>query len=219
MEINYVVSLGPSCFGSFQCKRQGIKKFSGPFDWVASNPNNLVHILEDDFKDFLDKSQYTEHAKNEQSRAGHSRYGEWFFCHFNPRISKEYGYYVRCVERFRKVLQKERVLYILHTRHNETVDADTLLNLLGPGAILFWCHHTVTGRPGCRIRQNGPRYFRIDMGLKSEWKYHLKFEHEIEQKRYDEIFNHLFKFKLEDCIEKNGDLFYEKRNVTDLTLT
>ena len=216
--MNWVVSLGPSCFASYTCKRQGLKRFSGPFDWVASSPSVLIDILETNFEHFLDRDQYTDHANGDASRAGHARYGDWFFCHFNPRIKKEYDYYVRCVERFREILKYEKVLFVIHTRESQTVDTNLILKLLGPNATLFWCHHVVTGRCMAKVLEKGPRVFRVEMRLKTPWKNCLKFSNKIEEDRYDEVFNSLFKFDLKNWVEKNGDLFYELRNVTDLTI-
>lgn len=217
--MNYVISLGPSCFGSYMCKRQGLKRFSCPFDWTAmSDPEYLIDILETDFKHFLDSSQYIDHADKENNRAGHKRYGEWFFCHFNPRIKKEYDYYVRCVERFRTVMKKPNVLYVMHLRPGQTVNTEKLLKLLGPDATLFICHHIVTGRCMFRILEKGPRVYRIEARLVDTWKHHLTFSAKIEEDRFNEIFFSLFTFDLKEWKERNGDLYYELRNVSDLTI-
>ena len=112
MEIKYTCSLGSLCHGSQILKNNNLKKCSYPFDWIYSNCNNIIHCLEDDFNIFLDKSYY-DSVNNKV--CSHSYYGKKMFNHRNPLSNKnDYNYYIRCVNRFRQLLQyEEHTLFIM----------------------------------------------------------------------------------------------------------
>jgi len=105
MEISHVCSLGQVCQSSRILKDNYWKKCSYPFDWVLSNPKIILHCLEDDFKIFLDKSYYISYNR---FTSGHSYYNKNLWCHHNPLMfEKDYNYYIRCVDRFKRLLQNE----------------------------------------------------------------------------------------------------------------
>ena len=112
MEIKYVCSLGFICHSSQILKDNKLKRCSYPFDWIFSNYTIIIHCLEDNFNIFLDKSYYVS-ISNE--KCSHSYYCTQMFNHHNPLINEnDYQYYVRCVHRFKQLLQyEERKLFIM----------------------------------------------------------------------------------------------------------
>ena len=106
----HVCSLGTLCHSTKIIMNNKLKLESYPFDWIYSNPKNVLHMIEDDFKTFLDKSFYI--SKN--LRAGHKKYDDNLFNHHNPKDNeKQYNYFVRCVNRFRFLLKKpEKKLFV-----------------------------------------------------------------------------------------------------------
>jgi hypothetical protein len=113
LEINYTCSLGSLCHSSQILKRNKLKLYSYPFDWIFSHSDIITHCLEDDFNTFLDKSYYINISN---SQCGHSKYNNnVLFNHHNPLINIDhYNYYVRCVDRFKNLLQKqEHKLFIM----------------------------------------------------------------------------------------------------------
>ena len=126
LEINYVCPLGLMCQSAQILKRNKYKLLSYPFDWIFSNCDNIIHCLEDDFQIFLDKSYYISESN---TQCGHSKYYDFMFNHFNPLINADhYNYYVRCVDRFRNLLQKqEHKLFIMIFTNNDSMD-ETFMN-------------------------------------------------------------------------------------------
>lgn len=112
MEINYVCSLGPRCHSTEILKRNNLKKVSFPFDWLFSSTDNVLHCIEDDFKIFLDRSYYIDIS---EKQCGHSYYHPQMFYHHNPLCNEDdYNYYLRCVDRFKKLLSyEERKLFVM----------------------------------------------------------------------------------------------------------
>ena len=112
LEINYTCSLGSLCHSSQLLKRNNLKLCSYPFDWIHSNCDNIIHCIEDNFNIFLDKSYFISIS---QSICGHSKYHNRMFNHHNPLNNiNDYNYYVRCVDRFKNLLQKqEHKLFIM----------------------------------------------------------------------------------------------------------
>ena len=117
MKIKYTCSLGNRCQTSQLLKNNKLKNVSYPFDWVFSNCNIILHCLEDDFKIFLDKSYYNSIHLNV---CEHTYYytkgcGCNMFNHKNPLDNEnDYNYYIRCVDRFKKLLKYEELkLFIM----------------------------------------------------------------------------------------------------------
>lgn len=112
LEINYTCSLGSLCHSSEILKRNNLKLYSYPFDSIFTNYYNILHCLEDNFNIFLDKSYYINISRE---KCGHSKYNANMWWHHNPLINaNHYSYYVRRVDRFRNLLQKqEHKLFIM----------------------------------------------------------------------------------------------------------
>lgn len=212
-----VVSLGPSCFGSYLLKKQGLKKFSGPFDWLASSESVMIQLLESNFSEFLNHTKLCDHASNDVSRAGHTDYGSQLFYHFNPRNEKEYDYYVRCVDRFR-ALQHEKTLYVFHTRDAKSIDYKRILKSLGEHATLMWVNHTISEEIHCELAEKQANFIHIEMHIQTQWHWHLSFNDVKEREAFDEVFYSQVSFNLKEYPSRNGDVFYETRNVHDMTL-
>ena len=111
MEISYTCSLGTLCHAAQILKRNKLKLCSYPFDWIFSSCDNIIHCIEDDFTIFLNKSYYIqvldkESGKDSDKKCGHSYYNKYMFNHHNPlKYENDYNYFVRCVGRFKKLLQ------------------------------------------------------------------------------------------------------------------
>lgn len=133
-----LVSLGANCFTSAFQKRWGLKQWSGPFDWIFSSARMAAHCIEDDFRTFLDRSEY-EPVPLPQRRDGptfnrvdHRFYRDRFqvpyvFNHHDVHQDTDYGYLTRCVARFRQCLaQPGKKAFLLMQRAEEQALADLL---------------------------------------------------------------------------------------------
>ena len=128
MKFAYTCSLGPFCHSTNLLKQNNIKMCSYPFDWIFSNYNNVIHCIKDDFKIFLDKSYYQSIT---DKRCSHSYYGKDMFRHHNPLMhDNDYKYYVRCVDRFKELLQsKHDKLFITINVNNDSID-DSIIDTM-----------------------------------------------------------------------------------------
>jgi hypothetical protein len=113
------ISLGTYCMSAGIIKHMSNRTGSFPFDWLASNPNNIIKMINNDFKDFLDKKNYINYSdKKPQNgmQCGHSIYGGLLFVHKNPRKDVDCEYYIRCVQRFRDVSKNDehKIFILLH---------------------------------------------------------------------------------------------------------
>jgi hypothetical protein len=117
-EINYVCSLGSTCHIASFLKENKFKITSYPFDWIFSNPTNVINCIKDNFKIFLDKSYY---INIEEKICGHSLYHNKMFFHHNPLINEEhYNYYTRCINRFNNLLKyPQNKLFIMMITMNK----------------------------------------------------------------------------------------------------
>lgn len=120
---SYVCSLGDHCITSKRIKEMGLKKMSFPFDWIFSNTDMILECIEDDFKVFLDKSNYVSLPN---SRCGHKIYHERMFEHHEPlKNADHYDYFIRCIARFRALLESEKPKLFIITSTNNSLPLDT----------------------------------------------------------------------------------------------
>lgn len=110
--IKHLISLGCACNVSLYCKEMGLKRCSMPFDWIFCNMKMIMHIIDDGFKTFLDKS---EMFTIEDKRCGHYVYHQQLFNHRNPKDNiDDYNYYVRTAKRFKEVLENKDHKMFVH---------------------------------------------------------------------------------------------------------
>lgn len=129
-EINYVCSLGNMCHSNEILKRNNLKTCSYPFDWIYSSIDIVIHSIEDNFNIFLDKSYYIDFKiKWTNRQCGHSLYHYEMFNHYDPRNEKDHNYYIRCVNRFKSLLQKQehKLFTMMFINNNNSID-ETFMN-------------------------------------------------------------------------------------------
>lgn len=56
--INVIIPIGEGCHSSAHFKKNNLKLFSLPFDWIRLSIPALKHIIDDDFQIFMDKKYY-----------------------------------------------------------------------------------------------------------------------------------------------------------------
>lgn len=122
-----VLSLGTHCYTSSLMRRWGLRQAAGPFDWLFSTVPMIAHVLDDDFRTFLDRSQYTPVPPDQRAagptanRVHHeyyrSRFGvEYVFNHHDAHLDADHAHFVRAVERFRQNLAATTPKLFLVTR-------------------------------------------------------------------------------------------------------
>lgn len=134
LPFKHIVSLGTHCYTASALKRQGWKRFSGPFDWIFSTPAMVRHCIEDEFKTFLDRSLYDpvpveERIDPSYYRCHHRFYREAFgveyvFNHHDVWTDEGYRYLQRCVARFLAIARGADPVLFVQTRWQEpdTID-------------------------------------------------------------------------------------------------
>lgn len=130
MEIKHTCSLGTLCHSSALLKNNKLKLYSCPFDWIFSNPKNIISIIENNFKLFLNKKFY---KSINGTTCGHSLYHEKMFRHHNPLKNEDhYNYFVRCVERFKKLMNNmdSKLFVIINVNNNEALSETTINNMI-----------------------------------------------------------------------------------------
>ena len=109
------VSLGSHCHMAQILKTEGLRTWSGPFDWIFSAPGMVRDCLADDFTALLDRSQYEstpleERVAPHETRCGHRLYRErhaipFVFNHHDPATNEaDYRFLEAGVRRLRAAL-------------------------------------------------------------------------------------------------------------------
>lgn len=111
------VGLGQNCNASWYLKAAGKKKASYPFDWIFTSPEIVSHILNDDFKTFVDADQLVSLGLD----AGHKKYHAFLFGHRNPaKSSADMAFVHRCIDRWDELIRSDRPVLFLTVVLNET---------------------------------------------------------------------------------------------------
>jgi hypothetical protein len=122
--IGHIVSLGTHCYTSWLLERMGLRKYALPFDYIFSDLEMIAECISDDFKIFLDSSQYT--IFDEDGRCGHKIYSNKFnlpiiFNHHNVTKREYKDHFTRAVGRFRSVLYDDSAkLFLCISSQNRT---------------------------------------------------------------------------------------------------
>ncbi|HWJ71256.1 MAG TPA: DUF1796 family putative cysteine peptidase [Sphingobium sp.] len=143
--VRAILSLGTHCLTSHVLKTFGLKRFSGPFDWIFSSMPMAAHCIEDDFRTFLDQHHHEQIPQKDrvvpdanfcEHRFYRDHYGvKTIFNHYDVTLPEHHAYYVRCVERFRQSLRADqRTLLVMLTPEHQVGkgDFDRLCNALAP---------------------------------------------------------------------------------------
>ena len=126
------ISVGTFCQSAMALKQAGLRKFSGPFDWIFSNVGVVSHCIQDDFVKFLDRTQYlafpdlAEGVSN-TNLCAHKFYRDHYglpvmFNHHAPIYDEEYNYFLRCVYRFRSAMKSDCPKLLLMLIHDTVLD-------------------------------------------------------------------------------------------------
>lgn len=119
--IHYIIPFGSQCFSAYYLKSNDLKLTSYPFDWIFSSPIVIFNILNDQFKEFLNKNNYMI-QNTESDKNSHRLYVSdlCMFNHRNPMRNDDYLYYIRCINRFYDVLKKDgKKLFFMTSLKNE----------------------------------------------------------------------------------------------------
>ncbi len=105
--VRHVCSLGSTCYPAWLLQRMGLRRWSGPFDWLFGSVELVEHCLEDDFEAFLDADQIDALS---DGRSTHRRYQGGItlgpvFNHRDATLPEHQAYHARCVARFRALLR------------------------------------------------------------------------------------------------------------------
>lgn len=116
-----IVSLGNWCLTGMILKDANLKHSSYPFDWMCSHIKNIIHVIQDDFKEFLNKNNYSL-SKNNRTRNN-------FYFNTTKKLfgvktkdvdhqhhnlcGKDYDYMTRCVDRFNNLNKYKEVTFVM----------------------------------------------------------------------------------------------------------
>ena len=131
----HIVSLGTHCYTSWLLKQDGLKRYSGPFDWIFSTLAMVQHCIEDDFREFLNTAHYEALPEADRPRPnegmGEHRYYldelgvRMVFNHYDPSLAETHRYFARSVDRFRRVLASpDRKLFLAITTDDRIMPTD-----------------------------------------------------------------------------------------------
>lgn len=200
MTYTHVASFGSLCHTAELLKRNKIKLCSYPFDWVFTNHDDIAHCIGDNFKTFLDKSNYTSISKTQCS---HSKYHARFFNHHNPKINEaHYAYFCRCVDRFQIMLQTpEKKLFVkifvnvldVAENKNQMIQFNAELKKHTSNYTLLVILNTPNGKQSHAFTEiENIHFLELSTFSKSNG---LNFDNKKDDIMLDAIFNSRYKFK------------------------
>eukprot|EP00440_Ansanella_granifera_P050459 gb/GFBE01054691.1/.p1 GENE.gb/GFBE01054691.1/~~gb/GFBE01054691.1/.p1 ORF type:complete len:356 (+),score=59.70 gb/GFBE01054691.1/:1-1068(+) len=103
LKFAHVISLGSRCLVADSLRDEGIRRYSGPFDWIYSSPAMVQHCISDGFATFLN----VKHIQKAGNSYGHKVYSPMLnraviYPHHDPG-HKDREEFARRVKRFKLV--------------------------------------------------------------------------------------------------------------------
>lgn len=139
------IAFGTFCHVAAALRASGLRRWSGPFDWIFSNPGLIADCLEDDFAALLDPRQLRSVPEAEltfgaKRQCRHPVYEERhglppLFNHHDPAlVPADASALHRSVRRMRLALGTARrnVLYMMSEAPRDGRDIERLAALIGP---------------------------------------------------------------------------------------
>ena len=115
-----LISLGPNCHTAGVLQKLNYKKCSYPFDWMLSNLSIVTYSIQNEFIDFIDRTNYIQTVDNKITlKNTNITYLGNMFVHKNPIMNKEdFEYYLRCVSRFKNLKSTNSCKLFVYTSYN-----------------------------------------------------------------------------------------------------
>jgi hypothetical protein len=125
-------SLGAYCITSFLLKSFKLKIESHPFDWQITTIENVIHMIEDNFTELMNKNNIIE-MQNSSSK------NIYYFdsvkklvpdtlmdiCHHNLKQKKDYQYFERCIDRFNKLNKYKSIKFVfINPLYRNNIECD-----------------------------------------------------------------------------------------------
>lgn len=64
MKFEYIISIGFFCSVAQELERKGFREFSLPFDWVISDIESIISLIQNQFSElFKEDNEYSDNAK------------------------------------------------------------------------------------------------------------------------------------------------------------
>ncbi|MBC7432363.1 MAG: hypothetical protein H7345_09885 [Rubritepida sp.] len=182
-----VISLGSHCAPAMILKKNGLKQFSTPFDWIFSTPAMVRDCLRDQFRTLLSTRHHRPVTRLDadgvlEAVSAHTLYNERYgivdpvFNHRDITRPEVLAYYRRCAARFLKVLRGGGPVTflqcVIEASHGEAACREefrataALLRQMAPQASLAMFHLRLKGgiMPGLAVlEEDGPHLlFQLD---------------------------------------------------------
>lgn len=133
------ISLGSYCLTSMLLKENNMKNESYPFDWIVSCIENINHILNDNFKEYMNINNYLT-IKNKTKNNYYFKNTLNMFPdilydiqHHNLLNKQDYDYFNRCIQRFKTLNERfhKKVFIMIQPLYltNKQIDYNMINNL------------------------------------------------------------------------------------------
>ena len=135
-----LISLGSWCISANIIKESKKRKQAYPFDWIKLSLVNIVHILEDDFKHFIDPNylcrteskEFLQNVEIEGQQISNTYYDiKNCFVHHNPLDDVDnINYFIRCIERFRNIKYlKEEIAFLIFFHEEVSIAKECFIKI------------------------------------------------------------------------------------------
>lgn len=144
MKFNHIISLGSDCLPRLTLTKYLIKKskkegeLSCPFDLSVTNVNDLIKLLENNFKDFMNSEYFYMKKFDNIEVISHKIYTNTHFNHESPFMTNENFIendyqklkerYNERIKNFYKYINDDNILFVYNVRDN--ININDLLNCL-----------------------------------------------------------------------------------------
>ena len=165
------IPFGADCFPSSIIYHGGLNRLSMPFDSVFAFAPNLKHILDTDFKFFMEKQYLSLHKKDNKITTSHSMYpvfikeerkiydaapGDVFFNHHNLMDGDTINKYKYKINNFKNTIKSNESILFLSSINVEYLLSNNLYNYFNRKAKTMYvtCDWKYSGDRKIEVKEN-----------------------------------------------------------------
>lgn len=121
------ISLGWYCATASSLQSNGLRDISGPFDWIQTHLDGVIHFLDTEFQDFLTRENCEFVDRGEDDKVIYDRKWGAFFPHeiqkdFEDEWTDLCKKYERRIQRLKDCLHSQRICFVRAVRSQEEIE-------------------------------------------------------------------------------------------------
>lgn len=132
-KIDCIISLGEECTIAYYLKSRNYRKFSLPFDYITSDLDIIIDLMDNNFKDFFNVTKHNIHNDNFNADGTNTIfinnvYENLTFPHHNLNSKKIVESFQRRITRFKNLISSDCNIIFIHLHFKKQINIDKFIS-------------------------------------------------------------------------------------------